>query len=506
MGMIAGVLLLVMEEYETFWTLRAFITRLFPHDYYDGALLGVMIDQRVLSDLISTNEPKVYKLLEEHRIEISLITVNWFLTAYCNVAPLHTVMRIWDCLMAEGSSVLFKIALAMITLSASELCAVEDAGQMFNALADAPTLIDEPELLMKLAFSFMHIEPEIPRYRANHRAELQIELYEIQQRRLVMRAEREGKEGRASELKRGSSAAVPSPHTARKLFGAVVPRVHSDKDVAAARMKSKNIVRSEILGNCFEAVVVLTQQFAVLEREEREEVEERERLAAEVHAFLESKAAQKKAQTPMNPHDQAFPDTADGTSPAPSPRKTDHFGTSHHQIIEIVGDEKKYPTLVRIIDELLGPALDTLMGYGLAKRRAHPNSTAWDFVAHVCETSQYDLDKDKTIREEERMGLAETQDAICAAVATIGMVIPSTVAAVKVAKLHAFVRYGLNKRQLSAWFSFLGTAAASSQACAWYTKQAFMRSKPVTLQITHELQKLGMLSFKLAIEPAHYDI
>ena len=33
--MIAGVLLLVMEEYEAFWTMRAFITRLFPHDYYD---------------------------------------------------------------------------------------------------------------------------------------------------------------------------------------------------------------------------------------------------------------------------------------------------------------------------------------------------------------------------------------------------------------------------------------------------------------------------------------
>ena len=30
--------------------------------------------------------------------------------------------RIWDCLMAEGSSVLFKVALAMITLQSSDLC------------------------------------------------------------------------------------------------------------------------------------------------------------------------------------------------------------------------------------------------------------------------------------------------------------------------------------------------------------------------------------------------
>jgi hypothetical protein len=67
-----------------------------------------MVDQRVLRDLIGSNEPTVGRLLDEHGIEISLIAINWFLTAYSNVSPMHTVVRVWDCLMVEGSVVLFK--------------------------------------------------------------------------------------------------------------------------------------------------------------------------------------------------------------------------------------------------------------------------------------------------------------------------------------------------------------------------------------------------------------
>ena len=46
----------------------------------------------MLRDLIGSNEPTVGKLLDENGIEISLITVNWFLTSYSNVAPLYVYM------------------------------------------------------------------------------------------------------------------------------------------------------------------------------------------------------------------------------------------------------------------------------------------------------------------------------------------------------------------------------------------------------------------------------
>ena len=48
MGMLVAMLLLVMEEEEAFWSLRAILLRLIPRDYYSSTLLGAMTDQRVL--------------------------------------------------------------------------------------------------------------------------------------------------------------------------------------------------------------------------------------------------------------------------------------------------------------------------------------------------------------------------------------------------------------------------------------------------------------------------
>lgn len=59
-----------------------------------------------------------------------------------------------------------QVALAMITLRATAFtAAADDGGQLFNALSETPSQMDEPGLLMKLAFSFMHIDPEVPRLR-----------------------------------------------------------------------------------------------------------------------------------------------------------------------------------------------------------------------------------------------------------------------------------------------------------------------------------------------------
>ena len=45
MGMVAGVLLMVMEEDEAFWTMRALLTKKLPKDYYSPTLLGVMVHE-----------------------------------------------------------------------------------------------------------------------------------------------------------------------------------------------------------------------------------------------------------------------------------------------------------------------------------------------------------------------------------------------------------------------------------------------------------------------------
>ena len=68
MGMIAAMLLLVLEEDEAFWAFRAVVLELLPRDYFSATLIGAMADQRVLTDLIEKNEPGVFRRLKTHGI------------------------------------------------------------------------------------------------------------------------------------------------------------------------------------------------------------------------------------------------------------------------------------------------------------------------------------------------------------------------------------------------------------------------------------------------------
>ena len=175
-------------------------------------------------------------------------------------------MRVWDCLMVEGSVVLFKVALAMLTLRVTTLTDLDEHGPIFNALSEIPSGMLEPELLMKLAFSFMHIEPELAGLRGKHRAAMEAELLamqELRKRRHDIRA--------AAKLEAGSSGSVSEP-------------VLDQTDILVS-------TRDEIVLHCVEVLTAIEQQFCLFEREGLEEQREKERLRKEVEAFLAAKAA-----------------------------------------------------------------------------------------------------------------------------------------------------------------------------------------------------------------------
>ncbi|NP_001344598.1 small G protein signaling modulator 3 isoform 2 [Mus musculus] len=115
-GMVAACLLLFLEEEDAFWMMCAIIEDLLPASYFSTTLLGVQTDQRVLRHLIVQYLPRLDKLLQEHDIELSLITLHWFLTAFASVVHIRLLLRIWDLFFYEGSLVLFQTTLGMLRL------------------------------------------------------------------------------------------------------------------------------------------------------------------------------------------------------------------------------------------------------------------------------------------------------------------------------------------------------------------------------------------------------
>ncbi|CAH8576788.1 unnamed protein product [Schistosoma turkestanicum] len=117
MGLIAANLLLCLEEETAFWMMCSIIEDLLPPSYFSSlSLLGVQADQLVLNHLLPFYLPELDAQLKEYEISLPLITLQWFLTLYSSVCPTALTFRIWDLLFYDGSVVLFRIALALLSL------------------------------------------------------------------------------------------------------------------------------------------------------------------------------------------------------------------------------------------------------------------------------------------------------------------------------------------------------------------------------------------------------
>ncbi|OXB71530.1 UNVERIFIED_CONTAM: hypothetical protein H355_011451 [Colinus virginianus] len=150
-GMVAASLLLFLEEEDAFWMMCAIIEELVPASYFSTTLMGVQTDQRVLRQLIVQYLPRLDKLLQEHDIELSLITLHWFLTSFASVVHIKLLLRIWDLFFYEGSLVLFQLTLGMLSMKEDELIQSENSASIFNTLSDIPSQIADADVLLREA-------------------------------------------------------------------------------------------------------------------------------------------------------------------------------------------------------------------------------------------------------------------------------------------------------------------------------------------------------------------
>lgn len=79
-------------------------------------ILGIQADQRVLRNLVNNYLPDIDSVLVQHDIELSLITLNWFLSLFSSVVHMKILLRIWDLFLCDGSIVLFQITLGMLKI------------------------------------------------------------------------------------------------------------------------------------------------------------------------------------------------------------------------------------------------------------------------------------------------------------------------------------------------------------------------------------------------------
>ncbi|XP_026963550.1 small G protein signaling modulator 3 isoform X6 [Orcinus orca] len=508
---VAACLLLFLEEEDAFWMMCAIIEDLLPASYFSTTLLGVQTDQRLLRHLIVQYLPRLDRLLQEHDIELSLITLHWFLTAFASVVHIRLLLRLWDLFFYEGSLVLFQATLGMLRLKEEELIQSENSASIFNTLSDIPSQMEDADLLlgeaMRLAGSLTDVAVESQRRK--HLAYLLAD---------------QGQLLGASPT--ASLSQVVRRRTQRRKSG-ITSLLFGEDDLEA--LKAKNIKQTELVADLREAILRVARHFQCtdpkncsVELSPDYSMESHQRDHENYVACLRGHPRRAKALLDFERHDDDELGFRKNDIITIISQKDEHcwvgelnglrgwFPAKFVEVLDerskeysIAGDDSVTEGVTDLVRGTLCPALKALFEHGLKKPSllggaCHP----WLFIE---EAAGREVERDfdsvysrlvlcKTYRLDEDGKVLTPEELLYRAVQSVNVTHDAAHAQMDV-KLRSLICVGLNEQVLHLWLEVLCSSLPTVEK--WYQPWSFLRS-PGWVQIKCELRVLCCFAFSLS--------
>lgn len=155
MNIVTAALLIYMSEEQAFWTLNVICSRIVP-GYYSKTMYGTLLDQRVFESLVQDMMPVLQEHIVKYDIQLSVVSLPWFLSLYLSSMPLVFAFRILDIFFLQGPKTLFQVALAILKINGEELLQTEDDGTFISIIKDYFQTLDQSA----------HPDSSNPKYRA----------------------------------------------------------------------------------------------------------------------------------------------------------------------------------------------------------------------------------------------------------------------------------------------------------------------------------------------------
>uniref|UniRef100_A0A183C8B7 PH domain-containing protein n=1 Tax=Globodera pallida TaxID=36090 RepID=A0A183C8B7_GLOPA len=168
MNFLVATALLFMGPEDAFWFLVAITERYFDSSYFDQSLTGAQADQviqsfkenpslfhypqEVLKEIVEQKFPRLAQHLDECEIDLTTVTLNWFIALFFDAIPFQTMLHLWDCFLYEGPKVLFRFTIALLGFHEEELLAHSDTISVIKVLKAAVRLTFDVDGLIKFAF------------------------------------------------------------------------------------------------------------------------------------------------------------------------------------------------------------------------------------------------------------------------------------------------------------------------------------------------------------------
>lgn len=158
MNIVVAALLIYMSEAQAFFLLSTLCDRLVP-GYYSTTMYGTLLDQKVFESLVEKTMPILWEHLVKSDVQLSVVSLPWFLSLYINSMPLVFAFRVLDVFFVEGPKVLFQVGLAILRINGEELLDATDDGTFISVLKGYFSRLDESA----------HPKSENPKLRAINR-------------------------------------------------------------------------------------------------------------------------------------------------------------------------------------------------------------------------------------------------------------------------------------------------------------------------------------------------
>ncbi|RDA90522.1 hypothetical protein CP533_0833 [Ophiocordyceps camponoti-saundersi (nom. inval.)] len=142
MNIVVAALLIYMSESQAFFLLSALCDRLVP-GYYSTTMYGTLLDQKVFESLVERTMPILWEHLVRSDVQLSVVSLPWFLSLYVNSMPLIFAFRVLDVFFVEGPKVLFQVGLAILRINGEELLDAADDGAFISVLKSYFARLDE---------------------------------------------------------------------------------------------------------------------------------------------------------------------------------------------------------------------------------------------------------------------------------------------------------------------------------------------------------------------------
>ncbi|KAI9141413.1 rab-GTPase-TBC domain-containing protein [Paraphysoderma sedebokerense] len=131
MNIVTSFLLLMLKEADAFWLLCVIVERILP-EHYTRTLVGSVIDQAAFEVLVSQHLPTLHAKFQDLYLDLSTLSVPWFVCLFLNSVPVDAGLRILDMFFLYGPRWSFMFGLAVLKRLEPDLVKCRDDEQVMN--------------------------------------------------------------------------------------------------------------------------------------------------------------------------------------------------------------------------------------------------------------------------------------------------------------------------------------------------------------------------------------